>query len=181
MEGTVGEIRMFAGNFAPKNWAYCQGQIVAIQSNTALFAILGTVYGGNGTTNFGLPNMSGRTPVGAGQGPGLSPYQIGQTSGTENRTLTSANLPAHTHPVAGSILMPASTVLGNKDAPQGSYPAFFTDTEAYNTASNGAMAPLQLSPLVVGQAGNSIPYSSRQPVLGINYIICMFGVFPARN
>jgi microcystin-dependent protein len=181
MEGTIGEIRMFAGNFFPKNWAFCQGQLIAIQSNTALFAILGTTYGGNGTSNFGLPNMSGRTPVGAGQGPGLSPYVIGQVGGTETQTLTAANLPPHTHPVAGSITMQASTVLGNKDAPQGSYPAFFTDTEAYNTGSNGAMAAMQLSPLVVGQAGGTSPYSSRQPVLGINYIICMFGVFPARN
>lgn len=181
MEGTIGEIRMFAGNFFPRNWAFCQGQIVAIQSNTALFAILGTTYGGNGTTNFALPNMSGRTPVGAGQAPGLSFYNLGQVSGSENKTLTSVNLPPHTHQVSGSILMPASTALGNKDAPQGSFPAFFTDTEAYNTASNGAMAPLQLSPLVVSSAGNSVPYSSRQPVLGINYIICMFGVFPARN
>ncbi|MDF2384278.1 phage tail protein [Nostoc ellipsosporum NOK] len=181
MEGTVGEIRMFAGNFAPRNWAFCQGQIVPLQSNVALFAIVGTIYGGNGTSNFALPNLSGRTPVGVGQGPGLSSYQIGQIGGTENKTLTSLNLPAHTHPVSGSITMPANTTLGNQDGPQSNYPAFFTDTEAYNTASNGTMGAMKVSPFVVAQAGSSAAYSSRQPVLGINYIICMFGVFPARN
>src|SRR5688500_3214635 len=100
MEGVIGYTTMFAGNFEPKNWAFCQGQIMSIASNTALFSILGTVYGGNGTTTFGLPDLRGRRVIGAGQGNGLSPYSLGETGGSANATLTQAQMPAHVHPIS---------------------------------------------------------------------------------
>ncbi len=97
MEGYVGEIRYFAGNFEPMNWAFCRAQVITIQSNTALFSILGTYYGGNGTTTFGLPDLQGRVAIGTGAGPGLTPRYVGDKSGTENVSISLLNLPAHTH------------------------------------------------------------------------------------
>lgn len=182
MEGTIGEIRMFAGNFAPRNWAFCQGQLISIASNTALFSILGVSFGGNGSSTFGLPQMAGRVPIGVGQGAGLSFYTIGQTAGTDTGMLTSANLPPHTHQVTGTVAMGASTAPADRDTPQGNYPAVMTGTDMYNSTNNGStMAAMQLNNLAVGMAGSSLPYSTRQPVLAMNFIICMFGVFPARN
>src|SRR6188508_951854 len=103
MEGMIGEVRMFAGNFAPKNWAFCQAQVIAIASNTALFSILGTTYGGNGTTTFGLPDLRGRVCIGPGQGPGLSNYALGEMAGTQNVTLMINEIPAHTHAANGTF------------------------------------------------------------------------------
>ena len=116
MEGTIAEIRMFAGNFPPKNWAFCQSQILAISQNTALFSLLGTNYGGNGTTTFGLPDFRGRMPVGQGQGPGLSQYVLGELAGSETNTIANANFPAHSHPFSGSVTMPATAVAGNAES-----------------------------------------------------------------
>src|SRR5690242_20983611 len=107
MEGTIAEIRMFAGNFAPRNWAFCASQILSIAQNTALFSLLGTTYGGNGQTTFALPDFRGRTPVGWGQGPGLSNYDLGQVGGTETSTLTVQTMPAHTHTLTGNLAMGA--------------------------------------------------------------------------
>src|SRR5215207_9632471 len=101
-EPFIGEIRMFGGNFAPRGWAFCEGQLLSIAQNTALFSILGTTYGGNGTTTFALPDLRGRVPIQPGQGPGLSPYTLGQMSGQENVTLLITNIPAHTHTLGAS-------------------------------------------------------------------------------
>lgn len=183
MEGVIGEIRMFAGNFPPKTWAFCQNQTIAIASNTALFSILGTTYGGNGTTVFALPDFRGRVPIGAGQGPGLPQYQLGQLGGASSFTINSTNFPAHTHPLSGSITMPGNATDGNADDPQGNYPAKLTGTNMYATANNGsALGNMQLA-LTVAAAGTASPQPvvNVQPVMGMNYIICMFGVFPARN
>lgn len=184
MEGTIGEIRMFAGTFNPRNWGYCQNQILAIAQNTALFSILGTTYGGNGTTTFALPDLRGRVPVGAGQGPGLSNYQLGQTGGTETYTIANANFPAHTHPFAGSVTMPGNAAAGNADVPGNTvYPAGLTGTNMYSTTNDGsAMANMQLA-LTAASAGSAspTPVNNVQPVMGMNYVICMFGVFPSRN
>src|SRR3954471_16909667 len=100
MDGTIGEIRLFAGNFAPRNWAFCNGQLMPIAQNTALFSILGTTFGGNGQTTFGLPDFRGRVSVGTGQGTGLTNHDLGEQSGTENVTLSTAQMPAHTHTIA---------------------------------------------------------------------------------
>lgn len=184
MEGTIGEIRMFAGTFAPRNWAFCQNQTLSIASNTALFSILGTTYGGNGTTTFALPNLMGRVPVGAGQGPGLSNYQLGQTGGTETFTIGNANFPPHTHPFAGSVSMPGNAAAGNADIPNNTvYPATLVGTNLYSTTNDGsALGNMQLA-LTAAAAGQAAPtpVSNVQPVMGMNYVICQFGIFPSRN
>lgn len=182
MEGTIGEIRMFAGNFAPKNWAFCQGQIMPIAQNTALFSILGTTYGGNGQTTFSLPDLRGRVPVGPGQGPGLSPYQLGEVSGSENTTLLVTNMPAHAHTFNATAGMACHTGAGNADSPATNIPAGSASDENYSAASSAdaAMAPISISGNT-GPAGSSVPFSNVQPYLGMNYIICLFGIFPSRN
>jgi microcystin-dependent protein len=181
MEGTIAEIRFFAGTFAPKNWAFCQGQLLSISQNTALFSILGTNYGGDGRVTFGLPDFRGRLPVGAGQGPGLSSYQLGQISGTETVTLTSSNLPLHTHPITGTVRMPASGAAGNADTGQNNYPAVLAGTDMYSTAQNGSLMGNMQQNLGTTPTGQSLPISILQPVLGLNFVICIFGTFPVRN
>ena len=183
MEGTIGEIRMFAGNFSPRSWSFCQNQLLSIASNTALFSILGTTYGGNGQTTFALPDFRGRVPVGAGQGPGLSPYSIGQLGGTETKAIGNANFPAHTHPLSGSITMQGNAAAGNADAPQNSYPATLAGTNMYSTVNNGSgLGNMQVA-LTAAAAGSAsaTPLTNIQPVMGMNYIICLFGIFPSRN
>lgn len=182
MEGTIAEIRMFAGNFAPKNWAFCSGQLIPIASNTALFSLLGTFYGGNGQTTFGLPNLSGRVPVGAGAGPGLPNVQLGEVSGQNSVTLLATNLPAHNHTVSASGSMAARSGAGNTDTPTGSIPASSASDEIYAApaGSTGTMAPMNVSG-TTSIAGSNSPVSVMQPYLGMNYIICMFGIYPSRN
>lgn len=183
MEGTIAEIRMFAGNFAPRNWAFCQSQILSIAQNTALFSLLGTNYGGNGTTTFQLPDFRGRIPVGAGQGPGLSTYILGELAGFETNTIANADFPAHSHPFSGSVTMPATAADGTVDIAIGNYPAKLAGTNMYATTNNGsAMGNMQLA-LVATPAGQAspTPVNNIQPVMGMNYIICMAGVYPSRN
>lgn len=179
MEGTIGEIRLFAANFAPRDWSYCNGALIAIRTNTALFSILGTTYGGDGKVTFGLPNLSGRSAVGAGQGPGLSYYDLGETTGTNNTTLTIANLPPHTHTAGGNIVIPAYSEEGNSASPTGNVLA--SKGAMYSTLpsdSSTLATPLNIQ---VGVAGGSAPVNITQPSLGMNYIICMYGVFPSRS
>lgn len=174
---------MFAGTFAPRNWAFCQNQILAIASNTALFSLLGTTYGGNGQTTFALPDFRGRIPVGAGQGPGLSPYVLGQMAGTETYTITNANFPAHTHPLSGSITVKGNAGPGDADAAQNNYPGTLAGTNMYTTTNNGSGLANMQTALTAAAAGSASPQpvTNIQPVMGMNYIICMFGVFPSRN
>ncbi len=181
MEGTIAEIRMFAGNFSPRNWAFCANQTLSIASNTALFSLLGTTYGGNGQTTFALPDFRGRVPVGTGTGPGLSNYQLGQLGGVQTNTISNANFPSHTHPITGSITMKGNAATGDTDTQANSYPAALTGTNMYSTVNNGSgLANMQLA-LTGASAGSSIPVNNIQPVMGMNYIICLFGIFPARN
>ena len=181
MEGTIGEIRMFGGNFGPKFWTICRSQILSIASNTALFSILGTTYGGNGQSTFGLPDFRSRIPVGMGQGPGLSYYSLGESAGNETKTITNANFPAHTHPLSGTITMPATAVPGTADVSQGNYPATLDGTDMYSTTNNGSSLANMNTALTASPVGGSIPVNNIQPVLGVNFIICMQGIFPARN
>jgi len=171
MEGYIAEIRMFAGNFAPRGWAFCQGQILSIAQNTALFSLLGTTYGGNGQTTFALPDLRGRVPVGTGQGPGLPSVQLGEISGEPSHTLIITEMPAHTHAFAA----PATSDDATKKNPIGNVPAT-TGGSSYGTPANGAMAAGNS-----GIAGGSQPHNNMQPYLGMNYIICMEGIFPSRN
>ena len=178
MEGTIGEVRMFAATFNPRFWAYCNGQLLAIAQNQALFSILGTTYGGNGQTTFALPNMQSRVAVGTGNGPGLSAYQLGQLSGTENNTLAAANLPSHTHAIAGTAKMLTTTAPANAPAPAGNYFANDGSTK-YKTASTGTMKPATVA-VALGSSGGT-PVSNIMPYTGISYIICLQGIFPSRN
>lgn len=175
MEGTIAQILLFAGTFAPKNWAFCAGQTISIASNTALFSIIGTTYGGNGTTTFQLPDLQGRVPVGIGTGPGLSSINLGQTLGSAQTTLSSANLPAHTHTVMASLAVSSDSP--NDDNAVGNVAAVNDNPAFSSLTSNANMAP---GTLVVGPNGGNQPFSILKPYLGLNYVICLFGVYPVR-
>ena len=176
MEGTIGEIRLFAGNFAPRSWAFCSGQLLSIAQNTALFSILGTTYGGNGQTTFALPDLRGRTPIGVGQGPGLSNRSLGEQSGTENVTLIQNNMPAHTHNV-NTVNAPATST-----DPTGKSIATVVDATENAMPSFSSTAPnVPLHASTVSVSGGSQPHENMPPYLGLNYIICMEGIFPSRN
>jgi microcystin-dependent protein len=184
MEGTIGEIRMFAGTFAPRTWALCNGQLISISTNTALFSILGTTYGGNGQTNFALPDFQGRVAVGTGTGPGLPNMQLGQKAGSPTVTLTTANMPAHNHVVVGNITLHANADSNGLNVdPTNRYLAQSSATIYSNVnADLVAMNPGAITnTLQTGIAGGSQPFSIMPPYLGMNYIICMFGIFPSRD
>jgi len=181
MEGTIGEIRMFAGTFAPKNWALCNGQLMSIVQNTALFSIIGTIYGGNGQTTFGLPDLRGRFPRGTGQGPGLAAnVDIGEVSGTETVTLLTTQMPAHTHTATVAV----NQNPGTSANPVGNFLAGGADATAnpiptYAPAAAGGN--LNAGSVSVGISGNSQPVPHLNPYLGMNFIICLAGIFPSRN
>lgn len=180
MDGYIAEIRMFAGNFAPRNWAFCQGQLLSIAQNTALFSLLGTTYGGNGTTTFALPDLRGRTAIHPGQGPGLSSISLGEAAGVESRTLITSQIPAHTHVTTGTLAMGAKNGAGDSISPTGNYPAVVPGSNLYSTTQDAQMAPLTGN-ITVNNTGGNQPISIRDPYLGMNYIICLFGIFPSRN
>ncbi|MBV7454724.1 tail fiber protein [Acidovorax sp. sif1233] len=178
-EPFIAEIKMFAGNFAPRGWAFCQGQIMSIAQNTALFSLLGTTYGGNGQTTFALPDLRGRAPVGTGQGPGLPEVTMGEIGGSPTHTLISTEMPAHTH---AAPTIPASTTLGTLQAPgPGAMPAASNQRNAQYAASGTADTQLPMSSATTGIAGGSQPFSIMPPYLGMNYIIAVEGIYPSRN
>jgi len=180
MDDYLAEIRFFGGNFAPYGWALCAGQILPIAQYTALFALLGTTYGGNGTSTFALPNLQSRVAVGFGQAPGLSPYALGQESGSETITLLANNVPSHTHSIGGSVTLSANATSGNTDTPYNSYPAV-NGSNIYSTTNDASTMPLTYSGGTIGITGNTTPVSIIQPVLGLTPIISLNGTFPARN
>ena len=188
MEPTIGEIRMFAGNFAPRSWAYCAGQLLAISQNDALFSILGTMYGGDGRTTFGLPDLRGRAAISSGQGPGLSFYREGQRGGRESVVLTTSNLAAHKHNVTGSVTVTVNHQAINDDGstgePEGAVPAILSGVNAYGATSDGNMAADQVSShanLTTTLTGGQQSFEIMPPVLTMNYIICLFGIYPSRS
>ena len=170
-EPFVGEIRMFAGNFAPRGWAFCDGQLLAVSQNDALFSLLGTIYGGDGRTTFGLPDMRGRIPIHAGSGPGLSPRRLGAKAGAEKVTLTTNQLPSHTHPIQGSSALADST------DPGGRVPAQGTAIDLYATSAPS----INFSSSAVTNIGGSRSHSNLMPFLCINFIIALFGIYPSRH
>lgn len=180
MEGYIAEVRLFAGNFAPRGWAFCNGQILSIAQNTALFALLGTTFGGNGQTTFALPDLRGRVAVGPGQGPGLPAVNLGQISGEPSHTLIITEMPAHNH--ATQTQVNASGDEANTTSPAG---AVWATTEQTAIYKSGASTPAPMSAnavqVTVGIAGGSQPHNNMQPYLGLNYIICLEGIFPSRN
>jgi microcystin-dependent protein len=165
----IAEIRIFAGNFAPRGWAFCNGQILPISQNTALFSLLGTTYGGDGRTNFALPNLQGRFPMHPGQGPGLSLRSLGEINGSEAVTLTINELPAHAH--ALNAAADATSVV-----PTGLLPGTPASAKIYGGTSN----PTTLAGAAVGASGGSQPHNNMQPYLTLNFIIALQGVFPPR-
>lgn len=181
MEGTLAEIRMFAGNFSPRGWQLCNGQLLSIAQWTAVFALVGTTYGGNGQTTFGMPDFRGRQPFGTGNGPGLSPIVLGEVSGTESTTLLTTNLPAHNHTLTPTNLSVGSKAerVGTDDLPTAKFNSILNANSAYSTTSDVNMAALNNPSL--GVAGASQPLTIRSPYLGINYIICVEGIFPSRD
>ncbi len=172
-EPFVGEIRMFAGNFAPRGWALCEGQLLTVSSNDALFSLLGTIYGGDGRTTFGLPDLRGRVPLHAGStnGPGLSLRRLGEKNGTEDETLAVQELPSHTHP------MRASTSLGNAPGPANRVPATATSFDAYiNEVPTQALATDAITAV-----GGSRSHTNLQPSVCVYFIIALVGIYPSRN
>lgn len=173
-EGFIGEIKMFGGNFAPRGWAFCDGQLLSISQNTALFSILGTTYGGDGRTTFGLPDLRGRVPMHAGNGLGLSSYRIGQQGGVETTTITVANLPAHSHPYAA----PAVSEDGNTSVPTDAVPA---GTKVLDKEYSTGTPNTTMRGGTVGNTGGNQAINNMQPYGVINYIIALQGVFPSRS
>jgi microcystin-dependent protein len=170
----VGEIHMFAGNFAPTGYAFCNGQVLPISQNTALFSLLGTTYGGNGVSTFALPDLRGRTPLNFGQGPGLTPYSEGETGGAESVTLTQSLVPPHTHNV--SVSNAAGTTANPQNA---TWAAGSAGSRQFATPANaGATVPMAAT--MLGAVGGSGPHNNMQPSLAINFIIALQGVFPSR-
>lgn len=167
----IGEIRMFAGNFAPQGWATCDGQLMAIAQNDALFSLVGTTYGGDGQTTFGLPDLRGRLPLHMGQGPGLSNYPIGQSAGSESVTLTSPQLPAHSHTLL------ASGAAANNASPLGSLTAASSSSSIYGNAAPAVTMRAD----AVAPAGGSQPHDNLMPFLCLNFIIALEGIYPSRN
>jgi microcystin-dependent protein len=163
MEPFIGEIRLLPFSFAPKNWALCNGQILPIQQNTALFSIIGTTYGGNGTTNFQLPNLQGQVVAGVGQGPGLSPWSWGEQQGE----ITAMNNP-------GNASTPAADAYLAKDVRGGS-------GGTINYMLTPGTINTTMAPQTIGVAGGGVAHENRQPFLALNYCIALAGVFPVRN
>jgi len=174
-DAMIGTIALFAGNFAPRGYALCQGQILAISSNTALFSILGTTYGGNGQTTFALPDLRSRGPIGAGSGPGLSPIDLGQQAGAQSVTLLTSNLPPHNHMVNCDNNASTATT------PGGNIPGLAGDRATTLTIYSNAAPNAQMNPQTCGMTGGSAPFSNVDPLLGLNFIICIEGIFPSRN
>jgi microcystin-dependent protein len=172
-EPFLGEIRMFAGNFPPKNWAFCNGQIMPISQNTALFSLLGTNYGGNGSTNFGLPNLQGSVPIHWGQGPGLSNRDIGETGGASTVTLIMTEMAPHSHSPS------ANNAAGTETAPTNAFWAQSSSRDKQNAPGNTTpvvpMAPAALDPV-----GGSQAHENMAPYLAVSYIIALAGIFPSR-
>src|SRR5262245_19497990 len=168
----VGEIRMFAGNFAPNGWMFCEGQTLPISENEVLFQLIGTTYGGDGQSTFNLPNLASRVPLHMGTGPDGTTYQIGEMAGTEQETLTVQQIPTHTHPLT------ASTSVGNTPNPQNSVVSQ-TDGSILRYIADSPGAAMNAN--AIGPAGGSQPHENTQPFLCINFIISLFGVFPSQT
>ena len=168
----VAEIRIFAGNFAPRGWALCNGQLLPISQNTALFSLLGTNYGGDGKSTFGLPNLQGAAPMHQGQGPGLSTYFVGQSGGEQSVTLLTSEMPAHTHVVSAS-----ATDGGDRSPADERFAVGVGGINSY--AAPGALA--QLAPQATSPVGGSLPHNNLMPYLTLTFIIALQGIFPPRS
>jgi microcystin-dependent protein len=169
----VAEIRIFPFNFAPKGWAWCDGQLLPLSQNTALFSLLGTTYGGDGKSTFALPDLQGRAPMHQGQGPGLSLHDLGETGGAESVALLESEIPAHNHSIGAQ-----NTPLGGVATPGGNTLNRPASGNLYNVANP---APTAMSPEGLAPAGGDQPHNNMQPYLTVNFCIALQGVFPPRS
>ncbi|MEZ0611771.1 phage tail protein [Fibrella sp. WM1] len=174
-EPFIAMIGLFGFNFEPRGWAFCDGRLLPISQNSALFALIGTFYGGNGTTNFALPDLRGRAPIGQGQGPGLTPRTIGEASGSETVTLLQSQMPAHNH------LMNVSGSGGTQNSPSGTFLAVAVDSSEQAINIYGTTPSATANPQAIGVAGGTQPHQNMQPYLAMNYCIALEGIFPSRN
>lgn len=182
----IGDVSIFAGNFAPRGWAFCDGQLLAISSNSALFSLLGTTYGGDGRTTFALPDLRGRAPIHAGHGPGLSDYRIGEKAGQERHTLSSLEMPSHNHVATAASKLFGQNNPGDDDslgagvsiASGSSSGSEIFSSEAPNTEMN--TNSVQTTTTILNQGG-SLPHNNMQPFIVINYVIALVGVYPSRS
>ena len=180
MEGVMAVVTNFAADFAPKNWAYCNGQILPIAQNQALFSLLGTTYGGNGVNTFALPNLQSRTQVGVGQSTTGTNYTLGEMIGNETATLTINQMPSHTHNGTVNANLQGDNTNADQPIPDGNYPSLINN--GYGAAqANVNMLPPSVMSVTVGISGSNQPFSLLSPYICINYIICMYGLFPSRN
>ncbi len=170
-EPFIGEIRMFAGNFAPRGYALCDGQLLAVSQNDALFSLLGTIYGGDGRTTFGLPDLRGRVPIHMGQGPGLSDRPLGSQGGSETVTLSVAQMAQHAHG------MVATTDFGSNNGPANQLPATAAGENLYSTGPSDSV----MSDSTIGSTGGGQSMTNLMPTLCVNFIIALVGIFPSRN
>lgn len=176
----IGEVIMFGGNFAPRGWAFCDGQLLQIASNTALFSILGTTYGGDGRTTFGLPDLRGRAVIGPGTGPGLSPRQLGSRTGTETETLSVAQMPSHAHTATGTAQVSLSNEVGTTSDTDGQYIA--NHLGGFNEdATPGAKLEGVSSTTTINNTGGGQSHNNVQPSQTVNYIIALIGIYPSRS
>jgi microcystin-dependent protein len=173
MDPFVAEIRIFAFNFAPKGWAWCDGQLLPLSQNTALFSLLGTTYGGNGKSNFALPDLQGRAPMHPGQGPGLSLHDLGESGGSETVALLESEIPSHTH------TLQAQNFNGNTNLPQGNDLSRGASLNAFAPAAGGAMRNFGYQ--AVAPTGGDQPHNNMQPYLTCYFNIALQGVFPPRS
>jgi microcystin-dependent protein len=171
----IAEIKLCPYNFAPRGYAFCNGQLLPISQNTALFSLVGTTYGGNGTTTFGLPNLQGRAALGAGQGPGLSTYVLGQTAGTPTVALLSTEMPTHTHAPQGT------TNAGDSTAPSGKVWAASVAGRSPPPLYSAAAPNTPMTATAIAAIGSGQPHENRQPYLAVTFVIALQGVYPARN
>ena len=171
-EPFIGEIRLFPYNFAPRGWAFCNGQLLSIGQNTALFSLLGTTYGGNGQTTFALPDLRGRVAISSGQGSGLANYVVGQIGGEEGHALITSEMPSHNHQAN------ANTAGGNSQNPQGNY---WSADASGGSAAYSSVKNAQMNAAAIGNTGGSQPHNNVQPYLTLNYCIALQGIYPARD
>lgn len=171
-EPFVGEVRMFAGSFAPRGWAFCDGQLLAVSQNDALFSLFGTIYGGDGQTTFGLPDLRGRVPIHAGSGPGLTPRSLGSNSGSENETVAANTLPSHSHEFR------ASTNIADESDPSGNVLAQPPAVSTYfPTVPNTA----DLAASSLASVGGNQSHTNLMPFLCVNFIVALVGIYPSRQ